>query len=102
MSNRPNRFAPHVQAIISALVPASSLFATVARCATIEVGPGKHYARPSQAIAAAAPGDTIEISPARYDGDVATIKTDGLTLRGAGKERVKIPAAGKSAGGKAI
>ncbi|WP_437774903.1 right-handed parallel beta-helix repeat-containing protein [Sorangium sp. So ce1097] len=70
--------------------------------ATLSVGPGKTYATPCQAVAAAADNDVIEIDAAgEYDGDVCAIPRSGLTLRGVGG-RAKIDAAGKSAGGKAI
>jgi hypothetical protein len=68
--------------------------------ATREVGPGKTFAKPCDAIAAAADGDTIEIDAAgAYDGDVCGIPKNGLTLRGVGG-RAKIDAAGKNFGGK--
>jgi hypothetical protein len=73
----------------------------VAPSATLSFGPGQAYSHCSDAFAVAAPGDTIEIAAGTYAGDVATIRTDKLTIRGVGG-RVKIPAAGKNAGGKAI
>ena len=54
-----------------------------ARAATLEVGPGKEYAKPSTAIAAAKPGDTIDIAPGQYY-DCADIRQDNLTVEGAG------------------
>ncbi len=69
---------------------------------TLKVGPGQKYSRPSEAIQAARDGDVIEIDAGVYAGDVATIRANGLTLRGVGQERVKLPAQGKHAGGKAI
>lgn len=71
------------------------------QAATLAVGPGKTYAQPCAAIAAAAPGDTITIDAAEYAGDVCTWKTDRLTLRGVGG-RPKLVAAGRIAQGKAI
>jgi hypothetical protein len=54
------------------------------------------------AIAAASPGDTIEIDAAgTYDGDVCAWSTDGLTIRGV-NGRPRINAAGHAAQGKAI
>lgn len=73
-----------------------------ARAATLQVGPGKAYAKPCAAIMAAKPGDTIEIDAAGdYTGDVCAWATDGLTLRGTGG-RAKIDAAGRNSQGKAI
>jgi MYXO-CTERM domain-containing protein len=77
-------------------------WAAPARAATLEVGPGKTYAAPCAAIAAASSGDVIEIDAAgNYDGDVCEWSTDGLTLRGVGG-MAKIDAAGQSSGGKGI
>ena len=73
-----------------------------ASAATRAVGPGKTYAKPCAAIAAASPGDVVEIDAAgTYDGDVCGWSTDKLTIRGVGG-RAKIDAAGQSAQGKAI
>jgi hypothetical protein len=87
------------------LVPLAVLMTTVppALAAPLEVGPGKPYATPCQAINAAAPGDIIQIDAAgKYDGDVCAWSTSGLTLRGVGGGRARIDAAGQSAQGKAI
>jgi len=54
-----------------------------ARAATLEVGPGKQYGKPSAAIAAARAGDTIDIAPGQYD-DCAVIRQDNLTVEGSG------------------
>ncbi len=68
---------------------AGSLFALLALwCpsalgAVLEVGPGKPYALPSQAIAAASPGDTIDIAPGTYQ-DCAAWNKDNLTVQGSG------------------
>ncbi len=76
--------------------------ASTAAAATLQVGPGKTYAAPCAAIAAASTGDTIEIDAAgNYDGDVCSWSTSGLTIRGV-NGRAKIDAAGQNAGGKAI
>ena len=75
----------------------SSLFAAIR-----QVGPGKTYATPCAAVAAAASGDIIEIDAAgNYAGNVCAISKSGLTLRGVGG-RAKIDAAGNSSGGKGI
>lgn len=67
----------------------------------LQVGPGKPYAKPSAAAAAARPGDVIKIQAGAYRGDVATWRANNLTICGVGG-RAKLYADGKSAGGKAI
>lgn len=70
--------------------------------ATLSVGPGKTYATPCRAFAAARAGDLIEITGnVTYSGDVCTIYPSKLTIRGV-NGRPRIDAAGKSAQGKAI
>ncbi|HEY1693806.1 MAG TPA: hypothetical protein VGG39_16680 [Polyangiaceae bacterium] len=62
---------------------AALLAAPSARAATLEVGPGQTYAKPCDAIAAAAAGDVIEVDAAgSYDGDTCAWTTDNLTVRG--------------------
>ncbi len=74
-----------------------------ARPKTLQVGPGKHYARPCAAILKASGGDTIEIDAAgKYDGDVCGWSTNNLTIRGVGPGRAIIKAAGKDWQGKGI
>ncbi len=69
---------------------------------TRAVGPGKQYAAPCAAIAAAQPGDVIEIDASVvYRGDVCGWTTSGLTLRGVGG-RARIEADGRYAWGKGI
>jgi len=78
------------------------VWSTSAAAATREVGPGKSYATPCAAIAAATAGDRIEIDAAgSYAGDVCGWTTNGLTLVGV-NGRPKIDANGMSSGGKAI
>jgi hypothetical protein len=73
-----------------------------ASAATLSVGPGKTYAKPCAAIAAAKDGDVIEITGnTTYSGDVCYIMRNNLTIRGV-NGRPKIDAAGKNAGGKGI
>lgn len=75
---------------------------SAASAATLQVGPGKTYATPCDAIAAAAAGDTIEVDAAgTYSGDVCYWATDNLTIQGV-DGRPKIDAAGQNQGGKAI
>jgi hypothetical protein len=85
-------------ALLLGAVPAS------AQAATRLVGPGHPYAKPCQAIAAAAPGDTVRIDAAGnggYDGDVCASGVANLTIEGF-NGRARIDAAGRSSGGKAI
>jgi Right handed beta helix region len=83
------------------LVAALSLWAApAAHAATRTVGPGKTYAQPCAAIAAAQDGDVIEIDAGgNYAGDVCAVTRNNLTLRGVGG-RAHIDAAGKAYGGK--
>jgi hypothetical protein len=75
---------------------------SAASAATLSVGPGKTYAKPCAAIAAAKDGDVIEITGnTTYSGDVCYITRNNLTIRGV-NGRPKIDAAGKNAGGKGI
>lgn len=71
---------------------ASALLAAPAAARTLKVGPGQAYARPCQAIAAAAAGDAIEIDAAgSYQGDTCAWSTDNLTVRGVnGRPRLDI------------
>lgn len=67
----------------------------------LEVGPGKKYAAPSAAAAAARAGDIIRIAAGDYRADVATWSVGNLTICGTGG-RARLFADGRSAGGKAI
>lgn len=74
-----------------------------ARAAILQVGPGKPFATPCAAIAAAHSGDTIEIDTSvTYVGDVCAWTTAGLTLRGVGGGRAHIDAGGQNSQGKGI
>jgi hypothetical protein len=62
---------------------ASLGLAATASAMTREVGPGKPYATPCAAIAAASAGDTIQVDAAgSYDGDTCAWTTDNLTVIG--------------------
>jgi MYXO-CTERM domain-containing protein len=64
--------------------------------ATLQVGPGKTYAKPCDANAAAKDGDIVEIDAAGdYHGDVCQWSQNNLTLRGV-NGRAKIDATGVS------
>ena len=75
--------------------------ATIASAADLHVGPGAHYPRLADAIAAAQDGDTVLVAPGTYAGDVAVIKQRKLTIRGQGQRPVLL-ANGQHAEGKAI
>lgn len=71
---------------------------------TLLVGPGHPYAKPCRAIAAARPGDVVQIDArgnGRYDGDVCTWSTPRLTVEGI-HGRARIRAAGQISDRKAI
>lgn len=89
-----------MQSAAVALVALSLLTAT-GRAGTLAVGPGKQFAKPSAAIAAAKDGDTIAIAAGTYRNDWATIRKNDLTLRGVGGRAV-LESAGMIANGKAI
>lgn len=57
---------------------------TVALADTLQVGPDKPYTTVNAAIAAAQPGDVIEVDAGEYVDDVTTITTGDLTIRGVG------------------
>jgi len=82
---------------------AALLAAPGASAATLEVGPGKTYAMPCDAIAQAQAGDTIEVEASgNYDGDTCAWSTDNLTVKGV-NGRAKIDDSGVSvAEGKGI
>ncbi len=70
-------------ALAGAALAVSLLASPPARAATLQVGPGKTYATPCAAIAAASAGDVVEVDAAgSYDGDTCAWTTDGLTVRG--------------------
>lgn len=83
------------------LIVAGLCGASTVSAATLQVGPGKTYAAPCAAVAAASDGDVIEIDAGTYAGDVCAVNKNGLTLRGMGGF-AKLDAAGKNYGGKAI
>lgn len=61
------------------------LLAVSAHAATLSVGPNGAYPEPCAAIAAASPGDVVEIDAAGdYAGTSCSWSTDGLTVRGVG------------------
>src|SRR5579863_9816925 len=90
-------------AISLAFVILTAVLSQTAGAATLQVGPGKLFARPCDAITAAKVGDTIEIdSSITYSGDVCAWTTDTLTIRGVGGARAHIDAGGQNSQGKGI
>ena len=77
------------------------LAAGVAVAATLQVGPGKTFATPCAALAVAADGDTIQIDPVLYSGDVCAFGQNNLTIQGV-NGRAHIDANKKSAQDKGI
>lgn len=75
--------------------------AASARAATLQVGSGKPYAKPCDAIMAAKPNDIVEIDPGTYT-DTCPIKTQGLTVRGVGGQPKIDVSAGTPSGQKGI
>src|SRR5436190_2290017 len=77
-------------------------FTTCARAAILHVGPGQQYVNPCGALAAASPGDTIQIDASGdYAGDVCRWATNDLTIAGV-NGRPRIDAAGAIVDGRAI
>ena len=75
----------------------------------LRVGPGEVFRRMADALRAATDGDTIEVQPGNYRGDVAVITQRQLTIIGLGAgaaggpaERPVFEAGGRHAEGKAI
>ncbi|HEY3818169.1 MAG TPA: MYXO-CTERM sorting domain-containing protein [Polyangiaceae bacterium] len=77
--------------IVSALALVGSA-STASAANTLQVGPGKTYAMPCDAIAAAQTGDTIEVDAAgTYTGNTCAWSTDGLTVTGVnGRAKIDI------------
>jgi hypothetical protein len=94
----------HLSRIVTALpfAVASLLVTSSGIAATLQVGPGKTFGAPCDAIAVASDGDIIEIDASGdYAGDVCAVARSNLTLRGVGG-LAKIDANGAHHGGKAI
>jgi len=93
----------HLTSLIALCALGVCLFALSVQGKTLQVGPGKPFAKPCAAIAAAKTGDEIDIdSSGNYSGDVCHWSASGLTLVGVGKGRAVINAAGKNSRGKGI
>jgi hypothetical protein len=96
---------PLPRVLVAAPVAALMLaLAATASARVLRVGPGRRFARPCQAIAAAHAGDTIQIDARgnrSYRGDVCAWSTNGLRIIGV-HGRAHIDAAGANSEGKAI
>jgi hypothetical protein len=91
---------PCRRSTLSAAAIAALMLSGLASAATLSVGPGKSYATPCRAFAAAGNGDTVEIDAGgTYNGDVCGIYPSNLTIRGV-NGRPKINANGANAMGK--
>lgn len=73
----------------------------LAQADTLRIGPNEKFARIAAAARHAKDGDTVEILPGKYRGDVAVWLQKRLTIRGIGRRPVVI-ADGQHAEGKAI
>ena len=85
---------------LACLVAMSAGASLGAQARTLDVGPGKPYARPSAAAAAARAGDTVMIQPGQYF-DCATWRADNLTIEGAGDPKAVV-ITDKACGGKGL
>jgi hypothetical protein len=75
--------------LLVALLLAAAAPTLPAAARTLEVGPGKPFARPSQAARAAQAGDRIVIAPGRYQ-DCAVLAAPDLTVEAATGDVVEI------------
>jgi len=92
----PRRHALTASLALLALGPTRAAATTVWR-----VGPGQALTRIADALARAGDGDTIEVLPGTYRGDVAVIRQRRLRIVGIGGQPV-LQADGQHAEGKAI
>jgi hypothetical protein len=81
---------------------ALGLPAGTAAADTLQVGTDKPYATIAAAVAAAVPGDTVEIDPGDYIDDIVAINQGDLTLRGVGDERPHLQSTQNIDNGKGI
>jgi hypothetical protein len=93
-----------MKALSAGVLAAALVLPATGQAATRTVGPNAQYKKPCQALAAAQPGDVVQIDAAgngTYDGDVCASSVPNLTIEGV-NGRAHIDAAGQSSGGKAI
>lgn len=99
MSNRSS-YSRSSRSLLYVSIALSLTAISSASAATRTVGPGKSYATPCKAFAAASDGDVIEIDGSvTYLGDVCGIYRNNLLIRGV-NGRPKIDASGRNAMGK--
>ncbi len=82
------------------LALAALLLASTAHARVLEVGEGKEFKLPSEAVKAARSGDTVQIGPGEYF-DCATLGQAKLTVEGVG-DASKVVMTDKTCGGKAL
>lgn len=91
-----------MQSIRIVAVMAVWLPAATAAADTLQVGADKPYTTIAAAVAAAGPGDVVEIDPGDYLDDIVVINAGDLTLRGVGDERPHLRATHDIDNGKGI
>lgn len=90
---------------VCAVALAAAAFAVPldAAATTLQAGPGKTYATPCQAIAAAQDGDEVDVDAGKYPGDTCKINQSNLIVRAVGGGRAVLDATGVAiAGSKGI
>ncbi|MFC5664151.1 nitrous oxide reductase family maturation protein NosD [Kitasatospora misakiensis] len=96
----PTRRLHHLAAATAAAATALTTVLTAVGAAPAHAAGAMHVVLPGesiqQAVDAALPGDTVQLLPGEYRGSVR-ITTPGLTLRGAGRASVIVPAAAPAA-----
>ncbi|MBA3709536.1 MAG: hypothetical protein H0W83_12040 [Planctomycetes bacterium] len=100
-TGRPTHILAALALALISSVAAGADFGTRAVGRTLTVGPGKTYAKPSQAAAAAIDNDTILIDAGLYSGDACAWYSNNLTIRGVGG-MAHLASAGVVSQGKAI
>jgi hypothetical protein len=102
VNQSPRRFrAGALAALIPAILATLAALPPRSAALTLHVGPGKSYATVRAAAEAAQPGDIVLIDAGTYSADVATWKSDNVTVRAVGG-RAHLKADGAQEGGKAI
>lgn len=85
---------------IAPVLAALLLGPALAHARTLEVGQGREFKLPSDAIKAARAGDTVQLQPGEYF-DCATVPQAKLTIEGVG-DPAKVLMTDKTCGGKAL
>jgi hypothetical protein len=89
-----------VRLLTVSVVAAGLAWGGSADARTLEVGPGKDFKLPSDAITAAKAGDTVQILPGEYF-DCAFVRASNMTIEGVG-DADKILMTDKACGGKGM